>query len=159
MRSLICIGASRISLYLETRDISLLKLYLDVRLKPAIYLKICLAGTSPILSSLLICSKSKCCAIAVIVHLLCKSNDNKLMQYELFYETLSNQHESFFILIVLKSHGLFMKQSLFTFQKLAYSNTLRILPSKSGNFQMKNSGSFHISAQDIDCWYLFEPSG
>ena len=26
------------------------------------------------------------------------------------------------------------------------------------NFQMKNSGSFHISAPSIDCGYLLEPS-
>ena len=25
------------------------------------------------------------------------------------------------------------------------------------NFQMKNSGSFHISAQNIECWYSLEP--
>ena len=25
------------------------------------------------------------------------------------------------------------------------------------NFQMKNSGSFHISAQNIDCGYMLEP--
>ena len=28
---------------------------------------------------------------------------------------------------------------------------------KNETFQMKHSGSFHISAQDIDCGYLFEP--
>ena len=28
---------------------------------------------------------------------------------------------------------------------------------KIENFQMKNSGSFHISAQNIDCGYLLEP--
>ena len=27
---------------------------------------------------------------------------------------------------------------------------------KNENFQMKNSGSFHISAQNIDCGYLLE---
>ena len=25
------------------------------------------------------------------------------------------------------------------------------------NFQMKNSDCFHISVQNIDCWYLLEP--
>ena len=34
---------------------------------------------------------------------------------------------------------------------------LRILPPKHENFQMKNSGSFHISAQNIDCGYSLEP--
>ena len=37
-------------------------------------------------------------------------------------------------------------------------NILRILPQKiNENFQMKNAGSFHISAQNIDCGYLLEP--
>ena len=30
---------------------------------------------------------------------------------------------------------------------------------KMKNFQMKNSGSFHISAENIDCGYLLEPLG
>ena len=37
------------------------------------------------------------------------------------------------------------------------TNILRILPPKNENFQMKNSGTFHISAQNIDCGYLLEP--
>ena len=41
-------------------------------------------------------------------------------------------------------------------RKHAYSNILRILPPKNENFQMKNSGSFHISARNIDCGYLLE---
>ena len=40
--------------------------------------------------------------------------------------------------------------------KQAYSNILRILPPKNENFQVKNSGSFHISAQNVDCRYLLE---
>ena len=44
-----------------------------------------------------------------------------------------------------------------TLRKPAYSNILRILPQKNENFQMKNSGSFHISAQNIDYGYLLEP--
>ena len=44
--------------------------------------------------------------------------------------------------------------------KHAYSNTLRILPLQNENFQMENSGSFHVSAQNIDCGYLLElPQG
>ena len=39
-------------------------------------------------------------------------------------------------------------------RKPAYSNILRILPLKIENFQIKGSGSFHISAQNIDCGYL-----
>ena len=42
-------------------------------------------------------------------------------------------------------------------RKHAYSNTLKILPPKNGNFQIKNSDIFHISAQNIDCGYLLEP--
>ena len=42
-------------------------------------------------------------------------------------------------------------------QKHAYSNTLKILPPKNGNFSDKNSDSFHISAQNIDCGYSLEP--
>ena len=43
-----------------------------------------------------------------------------------------------------------------TLGKQAYSNMLKILPTKNENFQMKNSGTFHISAQNIDCGYLLE---
>ena len=39
--------------------------------------------------------------------------------------------------------------SLFSLWKHAYSNILRILPPKNENFQMKNSGSFHIFALNI----------
>ena len=41
-------------------------------------------------------------------------------------------------------------------QKHSYSNILRILPPKNENLQLKNSGSFHISSQSIDCGYLLE---
>ena len=37
-----------------------------------------------------------------------------------------------------------------------FKYTLRILPPKNENFQMKNSGSFHISAQNKGCGYLLE---
>ena len=44
-------------------------------------------------------------------------------------------------------------------RKYACSNILRILPpKKKKNFQRKNSVSFHISAQNIDCGYLLELS-
>ena len=36
-------------------------------------------------------------------------------------------------------------------RKHAYSNILKILPPIPENFQIKNSDSFHISAQNIDC--------
>ena len=44
-----------------------------------------------------------------------------------------------------------------TLRKLAYSNILKISSPKSENFQMKNSDSFRISAQNIDCGYSLEP--
>ena len=47
---------------------------------------------------------------------------------------------------------------LTTLQKHAYSNILKILPSKNENFQIKNSDIFfYISAQNIDCGYSLEP--
>ena len=42
-------------------------------------------------------------------------------------------------------------------RKHAYSNTLKILPPKNENFQIKHSDIFPISAQNIDCGYLLEP--
>ena len=42
-------------------------------------------------------------------------------------------------------------------RKHAYSNTLKILPPKNENFQIKKSDIFHISAQNIDCGYSLEP--
>ena len=44
-----------------------------------------------------------------------------------------------------------------TLRKHAYSNILKILPSKNENFQIKNSDIFHTSAQNIDCGYSLEP--
>ena len=38
-------------------------------------------------------------------------------------------------------------------RKHAYSNILKILLQKNENFQIKNSGIFHISAKNIDCGY------
>ena len=34
---------------------------------------------------------------------------------------------------------------------------IQIFTTKTESFQMKNSGSFHISAQNIDCGYPLEP--
>ena len=42
-------------------------------------------------------------------------------------------------------------------RKQAYSNILKILQPKKGNFSDKNSDIFHISAQNIDCGYSLEP--
>ena len=44
-----------------------------------------------------------------------------------------------------------------TLRKLAYSNILKILPSKHENFQTKIVIVFHISSQNIDCGYSLEP--
>ena len=42
-------------------------------------------------------------------------------------------------------------------RKHAYSNILKIVPPKNENFQIKNSDTFHISVQNIDCGYSLEP--
>ena len=42
-------------------------------------------------------------------------------------------------------------------RKHAYSNILKILPSKKEKLQIKNSDILHISAQNIDCGYSLEP--
>ena len=44
-----------------------------------------------------------------------------------------------------------------TLRKHAYSNILKISPPKTESFQIKNSDIFHVSAQNIDCWYSLEP--
>ena len=44
-----------------------------------------------------------------------------------------------------------------SFRKHAYSNILRILPTKNENFQMKISHMFLLSAQNIDYGYSLEP--
>ena len=44
-----------------------------------------------------------------------------------------------------------------TLGKHAYLNILKILQPKEKNFQIKNSNTFYISAQNIDCWYSLEP--
>ena len=41
-------------------------------------------------------------------------------------------------------------------QKRAYSNILKISCPKTENFQIKNSDSFLISAQNINCGYSLE---
>ena len=42
-------------------------------------------------------------------------------------------------------------------RKHAYTNIKKISPPKTENFQIKNSDSFHISAQNIYCGYSLEP--
>ena len=42
-------------------------------------------------------------------------------------------------------------------RKHAYSNILKILPSKNENFQIKYFNIFHVSAQNIYCGYSLEP--
>ena len=49
-------------------------------------------------------------------------------------------------------------RSFLTLQKHAYSDILKILPTKNENFQIKKkSDIFHISAQNIDYGYSLEP--
>ena len=47
--------------------------------------------------------------------------------------------------------------TILSLRKHAYSNILKILPSKNENFQIKISDIFHISDQNIDCGYSLEP--
>ena len=42
-------------------------------------------------------------------------------------------------------------------RKHAYSNILKILPPTNVNFQIKILDIFHISAQNINCWYTLDP--
>ena len=42
-------------------------------------------------------------------------------------------------------------------RKHAYSDILKILPTKNENFQIKKSDIFHTSAQNIDYGYSLEP--
>ena len=44
-----------------------------------------------------------------------------------------------------------------TLRKHAYSNILKILQPEKGDFPIKNSDIFHISAQNIDCGYSLPP--
>ena len=47
-----------------------------------------------------------------------------------------------------------LKFRTLSLRKYAYSNILRILPSKNENFQIKHSDIYHIPAQNIDCgWF------
>ena len=68
----------------------------------------------------------------------------------LWFVTLS---DIFFYLLILQQPltGIMCM----SFRKNAYSNI--ILPSKNKNSQMKHSGSFHISAQNIDYGCLLGP--
>ena len=49
------------------------------------------------------------------------------------------------------------ESSPFALRKHAYSNILKTLQPKKGNFPIKKSDIFHISAQNIDCGYSLEP--
>ena len=54
-------------------------------------------------------------------------------------------------------HVIVALPALFSLPKYAYSNILKILQPKKENFQIKNSDTFHIPAQNIDCGYSLEP--
>ena len=58
--------------------------------------------------------------------------------------------------LILRYFRLYLMASS-ALRKHAYSNILKILPSKNENFQLKSSDMFHISAQNIDCGYSLEP--
>ena len=48
-------------------------------------------------------------------------------------------------------------RKLLTFKDLHYENTPIQIYWKFYNFQIKMSDIFHISSQNINCWYSFEP--
>ena len=54
-------------------------------------------------------------------------------------------------------HAIYVKIPRKSLQKHAYSNIMKILQPKKGNFQIKNSDIFHIFAQNTDCGYSLEP--
>ena len=58
-------------------------------------------------------------------------------------------------LTLMKRHDVF--RTSHSLRKHVYSNTLKILPPKNENFQIKNPDIFYISAQNIDCGYSLEP--
>ena len=47
--------------------------------------------------------------------------------------------------------------SLDSLRKHAYSNTIKISPPKTENFQIKTPDIFLVSAQNIDCGHSLEP--
>ena len=53
--------------------------------------------------------------------------------------------------------GIIFTHTWKTLCKHAYSNTQKISPPKTENFQIKSSDIFNISAQNIDCGYSLEP--
>ena len=55
------------------------------------------------------------------------------------------------------SFSVFNELYIHALRKHAYANILKILPPKTENFQTKIQIFFHISAQNIDCWYSLEP--
>ena len=57
----------------------------------------------------------------------------------------------------LRINAVWSMPSRFTLRKHAYSNIQLISPPKTENFEIKNTVIFHISAQNIDCWYSLEP--
>ena len=50
-----------------------------------------------------------------------------------------------------------LNDTFLALRKHAYSNTLKILPPKNENFQIKKSDILHILAQNVDCGYSLEP--
>ena len=70
--------------------------------------------------------------------------------YERFIEKLTSD------LKIAKNLTIWMSKH-YTLRKHAYLNILKILQPQKENFQIKNSDTFHISAQNIDCGYSLEP--
>ena len=75
----------------------------------------------------------------------------------LSYEVSMNPRPRFTFLCLLHPRKTVIDLISLPLRKHAYSNILKILPPKNGNFQIKTSDIFHMSAQNIDCGYSLEP--
>ena len=85
-------------------------------------------------------------------NLICRGTD--ISKY--FRESCGfRDNESRLYICTCRTKTLVKKKS--ALRKHAYSNILKILPSKNGNFSDKKSDIFHISAQNIDFGYSLEP--
>ena len=69
------------------------------------------------------------------------------------YPVTGSSYELHEAKVSMSVYGMHKFRSL---RKHAYSNILKILPTKNVNFQIKNPDIFHISAQNIDCRYSLE---
>ena len=79
----------------------------------------------------------------------CKTLTNPTQHFSVALNTHIFRQKAVGFLFLCKQDNLIMKTCLFIY----FENFTTI----NENFQMKNSGSFHISAQNIDCEHLLKP--